>query len=280
MVSCKMLKRIYSGQISSVYLIQINQMQFILKKYYKKNTQEFYREISVFCKLNHKNIISPSFIGKSSSIVFKNQGTNLSFFLKNRNLELVTLLRLFLDITKGVQALHENSIIHFDLKPSNILIDNFSVKIIDFGSCKNLGEDIKRNDYTNAFCSFEYLLGYKIAKECKDIWSLGCIFYEILTNEVLFDASLAIQTILKILKLLGSPKTSDCIDLPHINLLNVEGYKRTIRVDIFSNVQCTDTVKQEIYNLLLGMIDLDIFSRLSSDDIIRKTNHLISMCGH
>ena len=93
-------------------------------------------------------------------------------------------IRLYIaEITLALQHLHDNGIIYRDLKPENVLLDiTGHIKITDFGLSKNVGQN---DGTTSTFCgTYEYMApeivqhieyDYKI-----DIWSLGCLFYEIL----------------------------------------------------------------------------------------------------
>ena len=99
--------------------------------------------------------------------------------------ELQTIIR---DVAKCLGFLKKYGIVHCDLKPENILIKNeftFNVKIIDFGSSSFLdGQDY---DYlqTRPYRAPEVVLG-SYFDFAADIWSFGCIIYELLTSSVLF----------------------------------------------------------------------------------------------
>ena len=97
---------------------------------------------------------------------------------------------LFKQLCEGVRYLHKNNIIHRDLKPSNILIHDGMIKICDFGLSKVY--------YANQKMSFNVASLWYRAPEIfmrvkydykMDIWSLGCILYEMMTNQVLFKGT-------------------------------------------------------------------------------------------
>jgi eukaryotic-like serine/threonine-protein kinase len=100
-------------------------------------------------------------------------------------------------IAKGLRAFHRMEMIHQDLKPENIIIDQHgTVKIIDFGSTKIAGiEEIsapfERIELlgTRNYTAPEYLLGYK-ASNRSDLFSLGTIAYEMLTGKLPYGKSL------------------------------------------------------------------------------------------
>ena len=94
-------------------------------------------------------------------------------------------------VTKGLRAFHRLEMIHQDLKPENIMIDNHgTIKIIDFGSTKIAGIEeiaspIEGNPLlgTENYTAPEYLQGYAGSNR-SDIFSLGVITYEILTGKL------------------------------------------------------------------------------------------------
>ncbi len=93
-------------------------------------------------------------------------------------------------LVKGLRAFHRKEILHQDLKPDNVLIDNHGrVKIVDFGSCRVAGFEeicgaIERDLIlgTVDFSAPEYLLRLP-AGTWSDLFSLGCILYLLLTGE-------------------------------------------------------------------------------------------------
>ncbi|MGB3210327.1 MAG: protein kinase [Desulforhopalus sp.] len=118
-------------------------------------------------------------------------GENLRTLLnKKKKLPLANACSTLLEIAEGVQYLHENSIIHLDLKPDNIMVtpDN-GIKILDFGLANHLdhndllARDLPGPKGTPYYIAPEQLCGRRNYKE-SDIYSLGVLFYEILTGQL------------------------------------------------------------------------------------------------
>lgn len=101
--------------------------------------------------------------------------------------------RILGEICKLLLILHENNIVHCDLKLQNILIDDGKVPIIDFGHSHILNPIThmlgrsKIVEQTPTGTAPESLFGSVLPRTEKiDIWSLGCLYYELITNEKLF----------------------------------------------------------------------------------------------
>jgi len=102
----------------------------------------------------------------------------------------------FKDICEGLKFLHGQNLIHRDLKPDNILISKKGVaKLSDFGITKKTENTyVSLSDRVNMFGTFRYLPpevmnGEKYNQKC-DIWALGIIYYEMLTQGIkLFEGT-------------------------------------------------------------------------------------------
>jgi cell division cycle 2-like len=117
--------------------------------------------------------------------------------------------RLLLQLTSGVSYLHDNWILHRDLKTSNLLLNNRGqLKIADFGMARYVGDPppkLTQLVVTLWYRAPELLLGSKIYGEAVDMWSVGCIFGELLIREPLLQGTNEVDQVSKIFELCGVP---------------------------------------------------------------------------
>ncbi|XP_068665087.1 cyclin-dependent kinase G-2-like [Aristolochia californica] len=116
---------------------------------------------------------------------------------------------LMLQLLEGIKYLHDNWVLHRDLKTSNLLLNNRGeLKICDFGLARQYGSPLK--PYTQLVVTLWYrapelLLGAKKYSTAIDMWSLGCIMAELLSKEPLFSGKTEIDQLDQIFKTLGTP---------------------------------------------------------------------------
>lgn len=184
------------------------------------------REISLLKELNHVNVVRLVDVMhsiKKLTLVFEFVEKDLKKIIdshnddKNKGLDSV-LVKVSLKINfqsflyqllKGVEYIHKNKIVHRDLKPQNLLISNDGImKIADFGLARGYGIPVK--NYTHEVVTLWYrppdvLLGSKTYMTTIDIWSIGCIFAEMVNGKALFTGVNETDQLEKIFKILGTP---------------------------------------------------------------------------
>ncbi|CAH8497839.1 unnamed protein product [Schistosoma turkestanicum] len=187
------------------------------------------REIGILLELNNfgcDNIIRIHEIihkKRHISIVYELADWNLKEFMDRfavKDLKNETLRRLPFELTKsflgqileGLIVCHKHSIIHRDLKPTNILITTYGiVKIADFGLSRTLSipyRSLCHEVITLWYRAPEIMLGVQNYDYSVDVWSLGCIAYEMIQGKVLFPGDSEIGQLYLIFEKLGTP-TSD-----------------------------------------------------------------------
>lgn len=175
--------------------------------------QRFGMEARLASRLIHKNICTVYDYGIISSgqpylVLEIVEGKSLAKLLKEEGvLPAARALRLLGEIAAGLKEAHTHNIIHRDLKPSNIMVvkngDMESVKLIDFGLAKtfdlDLDEQIASSGYmvgTPSYMSPEQVLGQSLDVRT-DVYSLGCILYEMLSGKKAVDGTTAFEIMSK-----------------------------------------------------------------------------------
>jgi len=167
--------------------------------------KRFQQEGTILAKLNHSNIINIFDYGISDNLPYLVmeyvEGVTLSELTQQNLMPLDISLFILYQICSGLSTLHQKQYIHRDVKPDNILISNEGiVKLGDFGFAESTSESNKRIWGTPAYMAPELILN-EIADELSDIFSLGVVFYEMLTAENPFTAKKKADTFKNIVNL-------------------------------------------------------------------------------
>uniref|UniRef100_A0A7E4VKI0 Mitogen-activated protein kinase n=1 Tax=Panagrellus redivivus TaxID=6233 RepID=A0A7E4VKI0_PANRE len=113
-------------------------------------------------------------------------------------------------ILRGLKYLHSANIIHRDLKPANLLVNqNCLLRICDFGLARVWDprdkENMTHEVVTQHYRAPELLMGARRYSSAVDIWSVGCIFAELVSGKILFDVGGPVEQLDAIIELLGTP---------------------------------------------------------------------------
>lgn len=175
----------------------------------EKFIRRFEREAQSVSNLSHKNIVEVYDVGVEDNehyIVMEYiEGKTLKQLLKKReSLTLTEVIDIMTQLTDGMAHAHESYIIHRDIKPQNIMIqDDGLIKITDFGIAMALNAT-QLTQTNSVMGSVHYLppeqASGKGATIKSDIYSIGILMYELLTGNVPFKGDNAVEIALKHMK--------------------------------------------------------------------------------
>ncbi len=159
--------------------------------------ERFRREAMALARLDHPNIVKLYDFGERDGLFFLVlelvDGTNLRTLMKQALLAPKQALAIVPQMCEALQFAHDEGIVHRDIKPENVLIDTKGrVKIADFGLAKLLDADARDVSLTEVgqvmgtphYMAPEQLRGAHDVDHRADIYSLGVVFYEMLTGDL------------------------------------------------------------------------------------------------
>jgi eukaryotic-like serine/threonine-protein kinase len=160
----------------------------------KEIKERFFMEAEIAGKLSHQAIVTIHDVGDDRDLTYMAmeylEGEDLDKFIKKANLLPVrTVLNIVTQIAEALDYAHRDGVIHRDIKPANVmLLKNGQVKVTDFGIAKAISSSKTKTGVilgTPNYMSPEQIMGQKIDSK-SDIFSLGVLFYQLLTGELPF----------------------------------------------------------------------------------------------
>ncbi|XP_057830855.1 cyclin-dependent kinase C-2 isoform X2 [Cryptomeria japonica] len=170
----------------------------------------------------------------------------------------------------GLHYCHINQVLHRDIKGSNLLIDNNGIlKLADFGLARSFGSD-QNQSLTNRVITLWYrppelLLGSTMYGPAVDMWSVGCIFAELLNGKPILPGKSEPEQVNKIYDLCGSPDESNwpgVSKLKYWSSLKPQKPMRRRVKEAFKNFD------KHALDLLERMLTLDPSQRISAKDAL------------
>ena len=222
----RILEKLGQGGMGIVYLAEDLNLERkvaikFLPKYISENTEERQRfkiEAKAAAKLNHLNIATIHSIEETDNELFivmeYIKGIELSDKIKAGIIPENEAVKIATQIADGLEAAHNEGIIHRDIKSSNIMItDSGIVKVMDFGLAKVKGTSkltkMGSTVGTIAYMSPEQSRSDEVDNRT-DLWSLGVVLYEMLTGKVPFRGDYDQAIIYSILN--EEPQTAEEIE--------------------------------------------------------------------
>lgn len=163
---------------------------------------------------------------------------------------------------------------HRDLKPQNLLVDlkTKTIKLADFGLGRVFSLPVAK--YTHEVVTLWYrapeiLLGTRHYSTAVDIWSVGCIFAEMLLGRPIFCGECEIEQLLAIFRILGTPTPEIWPNVQNHRDWHV--YPQWKPVPLATAVKWSTAPSPEALELLTGMLQLDPAKRLSAIDALKSS---------
>jgi len=245
------------------------------------------RELYIMKKIKHDNVINLLDFNLSRNngqlyILMEYLKTDLGkFFNENRDNPKVMnenfLKNISFQILSGLNYLHENNIIHRDIKLENILYDikNKIAKIGDFGLSRQFDYDLSAQ-YTDVgtypYKPPELLLGLNHYTSSLDIWSTGCVLVEICTGAHLFGQDNALGVMSLIYKIFGSFNDDILPGFKKFPSYRIfESLPKTQGIGLVNYVKKNQKFKfvnEDFYNLIEKMLCIDPTKRINAKECL------------
>lgn len=226
------------------------------------------REISLLKELKHPNIVCLEDVLMEENrlyLIFEFLSMDLKKYMDSLPMDKMMdpeLVRSYLyQITNAILFCHRRRVLHRDLKPQNLLINNNGViKVADFGLGRSFGIPVRI--YTHEIVTLWYrapevLLGSPRYSCPVDIWSIGCIFAEMATRKPLFQGDSEIDQLFRMFRILRTP-TEDIWP----GVTSLPDYKTTF--PYWSTNQLANQVKK------LNAVGLDLIKKMLVYDPVHR----------
>ncbi|KAI6051289.1 CDK18 [Marmota monax] len=229
------------------------------------------REVSLLKNLKHANIVTLHDLihtDRSLTLVFEYLDSDLKQYLDHcGNLMSMHNVKIFMfQLLRGLAYCHRRKILHRDLKPQNLLInERGELKLADFGLAR--AKSVPTKTYSNEVVTLWYrppdvLLGSTEYSTPIDMWGVGCIHYEMATGRPLFPGSTVKEELHLIFRLLGTPTEETWPGVTALSEFRAYNFPGYLPQPLLSHAPRLDT---DGIHLLTGLLLYESKSRLSAE---------------
>ncbi|XP_032201228.1 MAPK/MAK/MRK overlapping kinase isoform X1 [Mustela erminea] len=233
------------------------------------------REIQALRRLNpHPNILT------LHEVVFDRKSGSLALICELMDMNIYELIRgrrhplsekkimhYMYQLCKSLDHMHRNGIFHRDVKPENILIKQDVLKLGDFGSCRSVYSKQPYTEYisTRWYRAPECLLTDGFYTYKMDLWSAGCVFYEIASLQPLFPGADELDQISKIHDVIGTPPGKTLAKFTQSRAMSFDfPFKKGSGIPLL-----TASLSPQCLSLLHAMVAYDPDERITAHQALR-----------
>lgn len=247
------------------------------------------REISILKAYHHSNLVElldiiiapvkPPNVRGHVDLVFEYMEHDISALVESKiQFTPGQIKNIMHQILTGIAYLHSNNIIHRDIKSANILLNNNGVvKLGDFGLARTICPLPKRNKIYSGnvvtiwYRSPELLLGMKNYDLKVDMWSIGCVFAELLMGEPIFKGNNEKEQVEQIFKMCGSPNEMTWPGVTYLPsyefLLPKNTFDNTLK--LFLTTKSTSPIDDITFDLIQKMLMVNPRDRISAEEALK-----------
>ena len=272
------VSKIGGGSFGAVYLVKEKDTNkvYAMKKFYLDNLGNggAKKQYEILSKFNHENIykaidmfISPN---KNQYLITQYYRNNLEDYVTSKLPEKV-IKQIIYQIICGINYIHSLKYIHRDIKPDNILLSSEGKVILtDFDLCRqeSKGKDdpMTRTAVTLYYRAPEIFFGDSYYGNKIDIWSIGCVFAELVIGRPLFKAKNELGTLSNIIENIECPKEDNwpgVSQLPNYLPFNTGDFK-------LGKILEEGGLSKEGVNMVTQMLMLDPKKRPSCEEMLKN----------
>lgn len=269
------IKRIGGGSFGNVFLVKEGDKLFAMKKFFLDNIDQggAKRQFELLNGFKHENVheVIEMFVKektKNEYLITKYYKNNLYDFV-TKNLPEKIIKGIVYQIIKGIAYLHSLNYVHRDIKPDNILISPEGIiKLTDFDLCRLISKGVEdrmsRTAVTLYYRAPEIFYGDYYYGQPIDIWSIGCVFCELVLGFPVFKGYMEIGTIGKIVSIIGCPDEDNWPGVSKLpNYLPFNNGAFTL-----DKILAEKNLSQEGINFATKLLTLDPSKRPKSKDLL------------